>query len=144
MECTLIIFKPDTIKKQICGKVLARFEEAGFKIIGCKMIQLTPDVLREHYAHIVEFPFYPDVEAFMSETPVIVMVLEGEDIINKMREMLGVTDCLDAAQGTIREQYGSKEESDSKMRNIVHASDGSETAAKEIERFFAPEELFAY
>ena len=119
MERTLILFKPDAVTKQVCGKVLARFEEAGFKIVACKMMQLTPELLREHYAHIADKPFFPEVEAFMSSTPVIGMVLEAEGIITKMREMLGVTDCLEAAPGTIRELFGSKEEGTSKMKNIV-------------------------
>lgn len=144
MERTLILLKPDCMQKKLCGKVLARFEEAGFTIRGCKMIRLDLDILREHYAHIAEFPFYPEVEKFMSSTPVIAMVIEGEDVINKMREMLGVTDCLEAAPGTIREQYGSKEEGQNKMCNIAHASDSAETAAKEIPRFFTEEELFDY
>ncbi|MFH1670857.1 MAG: nucleoside-diphosphate kinase [Patescibacteria group bacterium] len=144
MQRTLILLKPDCMQKKLCGKVLARFEDAGFKIIGCKMIKLDLDTLREHYAHIAEFPFYPEVEKFMSSTPVIGMVLEGENIIEKMREMLGVTDCLEAAAGTIRAEFGSKEEGKNKMCNVVHASDSEETAVKEIERFFEPEELYEY
>ena len=118
MERTLILLKPDTVSKQLCGKVIARFEEARFKIVGCKMIQLSTEVLREHYAHIAEFPFYPEVEAFMQSTPVIAMVLEGEGIVDQMREMLGVTDCLEAAPGTIRAEWGSKEEG--KNLSLIH------------------------
>jgi len=144
MERTLILLKPDCIQKKLCGTVLARFEEAGFRICGCKMIELSPDLLREHYAHIADKPFYLDVETFMSSTPVIAMVLEGEGIIETMREMLGVTDCLEAAPGTIRAEFGSKEEGMSKMCNIVHASDGLQTAQAEIPRFFTQDELFDY
>lgn len=144
MQRTLILLKPDCMQKKLCGKVLARFEDAGFKIIGCKMIKLDLDTLREHYAHIADFPFYPEVEKFMNSTPVIAMVLEGDGIIEKMREMLGVTDCLEAAPGTIRAEYGSKEEGKNKMCNVVHASDSEEVAVKEIERFFKEEELFEY
>ncbi|MDP6562087.1 MAG: nucleoside-diphosphate kinase, partial [Candidatus Peribacteraceae bacterium] len=106
MEKTLILLKPDCVQKNLIGRVIARFEEAGFIIRACKMIQLTDDVLREHYAHIAEFPFYPDVETFMKETPVVALVLEADGIIDKMREMLGVTDCLEAAEGTIRAEWG--------------------------------------
>lgn len=145
MQRTLILLKPDCMQKKLCGKVLARFEDAGFKIIGCKMIKLDLDTLREHYAHIADLPFYPEVEKFMSSTPVIALVLEGDGIIEKMREMLGVTDCLEAASGTVRAEFGSKEEEgDSKMRNVVHASDSEETAVKEIERFFEEDELYDY
>lgn len=144
MERTLILLKPDAVQKQLLGKVMARFEEAGFKIVACKMIQLTDEVLREHYAHIAEFPFYPDVETFMKETPVLGMVLEGEGIIDRMREMLGVTDCLEAAEGTIRADWGSKEEGKNKMCNIAHASDSAEAAEAEIKRFFSEDEVFNY
>jgi len=141
MERTLILLKPDALSQGICGKVISRFEEAGFRIIACKMLKLTQELLREHYAHIADKPFYPEVEQFMQSAPVIGMVLEGENIIARMRDMLGVTDCLEAAPGTIRAEYGSKEPGQSKMRNIVHASDSPETAAAEIRRFFGETEL---
>lgn len=144
MERTLILLKPDCVQKSLVGKVIARFEEAGFLIRGCKMIQLTDDLLREHYAHIADKPFYPEVEAFMKETPVIALVLEADGIIDTMREMLGVTNCLEAAPGTIREQWGSKEEGKNMMCNICHASDGPETAEVEVQRFFSEQELYAY
>ncbi|MAE68532.1 nucleoside-diphosphate kinase [bacterium] len=144
MEKTLILLKPDCVQKNLIGRVIARFEEAGFIIRACKMIQLTDDVLREHYAHIAEFPFYPDVETFMKETPVVALVLEADGIIDKMREMLGVTDCLEAAEGTIRAEWGSKEEGKNKMCNIAHASDSAETAEVEVKRFFSEDELFSY
>lgn len=141
MERTLILLKPDCVEKKLLGKVLVRFEEAGFTMVACKMVQLTDAVLREHYAHIVKFPFYPDVEEFMKQTPVLAMVLEGKAIIEKMRGMLGVTDCLQAAPGTIRAEFGSKEPSKSKMCNIAHASDSAEAAEVEIRRFFTEDEL---
>lgn len=144
MERTLILLKPDAVQKKLLGKVIARFEEAGFKVIGCKMIQLTEDVLREHYAHIAQFPFYPDVENFMKEAPVLALVLEADGIIDTMRDMLGVTDCLEAAPGTIRADWGSKEEGKNKMCNIAHASDSAEAAQVEIKRFFDEDELFMY
>lgn len=144
MEKTLILLKPDCVQKNLVGKVIARFEEAGFTIRGNKMIQLTDDVLREHYAHIAEFPFYPDVENFMKETPVVALVLEADGIIDTMREMLGVTDCLEAAEGTIRAEFGSKEDGKNKMCNIAHASDSAEAATVEIARFFSEDEVFNY
>lgn len=116
-----------------------RFEEAGFKVTGCKMIRLSPAILREHYAHVADKPFYPDIEKFMSSTPVIAMVLEGSGAVDKVREMLGVTDSRKAAPGTIRATLGTD-----MMVNVAHASDSKETAEKEVKRFFKPEELFAY
>ena len=144
MQRTLIILKPDAIQKQICGKVLARFEEAGFRIAACKMIELSPEVLREHYAHIADKPFYPEVEKFMSETPVIALVLEGDNVIEKTRDILGVTDCTEAAPGTIRAEFGSKDPVTCKMKNIAHASDGPASAEVEVRRFFGDGEVFGY
>lgn len=140
MERTLILLKPDALSdKRVCGKVLTRFEESGLLIRACKMLQLTPALLREHYAHIVDKPFYPEVEEFMGSTPVIALVLEGEHAIERVREMLGVTDSRKAAPGTIRAEFGQDQ-----MRNIAHASDSPETAAAEIARLFSDDELFAY
>ncbi|OGJ60498.1 nucleoside-diphosphate kinase [Candidatus Peribacteria bacterium RIFCSPLOWO2_01_FULL_51_18] len=139
MERTLILFKPDAIKGKFCGKVLSRFEEAGFKIVGCKMIKADPKILREHYAHVADKPFYPDIENFMSSTPVIAVVLEGTGVVDKVREMLGVTDSKKAAPGTLRFELGTD-----MMVNVAHASDSKETAEKEVKRFFRPEELFEY
>lgn len=139
MERTLILLKPDAVKGKFCGKVITRFEEAGWKIVGCKMIQLTPAMLREHYAHVADKPFYPEIEEFMKSVPVIGLVLEGTGIIDKMRDMLGVTDSRKAAPGTIRAELGKDV-----MINVAHASDSAKTAEVEVKRFFKPEELFAY
>lgn len=138
-ERTLILLKPDAVKEKFCGKVITRFENAGFKIVGCKMIMLTPELLKEHYAHVADKPFYPDIESFMSSTPVIALVLEGPNIITVIRETLGVTDSKKAAPGTIRAEFGKDV-----MVNVAHASDSLETANKEIERFFKPEEIYLY
>lgn len=139
MQRTLILLKPDTVQKQIVGNVISRFEAAGFRIRGCKMLHLNPALLREHYAHIAEKPFYPDVEKFMSSVPVIALVLEDDDIVAKMRDMLGVTDSRKAAPGTLRAEYGVDQ-----MVNVAHASDSPETAEKEVHRFFSEDELFDY
>ena len=144
MEKTLILLKPDAVQNRVCGQVIARFEKAGFVIRGCKMMYLSSEVLRDHYAHIADKPFYPEVEKFMQSAPVIALVLEGTDIINKMRDMLGVTDCTQAAPGTIRAELGSKEPGKSKMCNIAHASDSPAAAEAEVKRFFKESELFAY
>ncbi|MBI5155676.1 nucleoside-diphosphate kinase [Candidatus Peregrinibacteria bacterium] len=139
MERTLILLKPDAVSKKICGKVITRFEDAGFTIRGCKMIHLSKSLLRDHYAHIAEKPFYPQVEEFMQSAPVIALVLEGDDIVAKMRDMLGVTDSRKAATGTIRQEFGVD-----MMVNVAHASDSPETAVKEVARFFSEAELFVY
>lgn len=139
METTLVLLKPDCVTKHLCGNVIARFESAGFSIRGCKMLRLTAPVLREHYAHIADKPFFPSVEAFMSSAPVIALALEGERVIERVRELAGPTDSTKAAPGTIRGDLGVD-----MMVNIVHASDSSESAAAELKRFFSEAEIFSY
>ena len=141
-ETTLILFKPDAVAKGNVGSVLARYDAAGFQIKGIKMMSLCNDILAEHYSHIAEMPFFPDVRNFMQETPVIALALAGEDIIGKVRDLLGPTDSTTAAAGTIRGDFGDKS-GDSKMRNVCHASDSPEAAAAEIKRFFGEGETFA-
>ena len=137
MQRTLIIFKPDCLDKKLVGTVLARFEQAGFSIAGCKMTRISPALLRVHYAHVTHLTFYPRLELFMSSRPVIIAALEGENVVAYVREMLGPTDPKKAAKGTIRGDFG-----ESGMINVVHASDSPENALIEIERFFKPEEIF--
>ena len=142
-ETSLILFKPDAISKNIVGTVLARFQAEGFVVRGMKMMVLSDELLAEHYSHIADKPFFPSVRGFMQETPVIAMALEGENVITRVRDLLGPTDSTEAAAGTIRGDFGFKD-GDAKMRNVCHASDGPETAAAELKRFFADGELFAY
>lgn len=138
MQKTLILLKPDAVQKKFCGKVISRFEEAGFTIRGCKMITPSADVWKEHYAHVADEPFYPEIEEFMMSSPVIAIVLEGENVIDDVREMLGVTNSKEAAPGTLRNEFGTD-----MMINVAHASDSEETSKIEIERFFKSEELFS-
>ena len=126
------------MEKRLVGTVLDRFERAGFNVIGCKMARLTPAVLREHYAHVANLPFYPEIEEFMSSRPVIMMALQGDNIVQRVRDLLGPTDSRKAAKGTIRGDFGTE-----MMKNVVHASDSNENAQAELKRFFRPEELFA-
>ena len=131
MEETLIILKPDCMEKRIAGEVITRFENAGFEIVASKVTQLDGPILREHYAHVADLPFFPEIEAFMSQSPVMPMILRGENVIAKVRELLGPTNSKEAAKGTIRGDLGTD-----MMRNVVHASDGPESAAAEKARFF--------
>jgi len=142
LETTLILFKPDAVEKKIVGTVLARYEAASFRIRGIKMLALTDEVLAEHYSHIADKPFFPGVRDFMQESPVVALALEGEDVIAKVRDLLGPTDSTQAAAGTIRGDFGFKD-SDAKMRNVCHASDSVEAAQAELKRFFKDGELFA-
>jgi nucleoside-diphosphate kinase len=138
MEKTLIIFKPDCMEKRHVGNVLDRFEKAGFSIVGCKMTLLSPRLLREHYAHVADLPFYPEIEKFMSSRPVIVMALQGHSVVAKVRDLLGPTDSRKAPKGTIRGDFGTE-----MMKNVVHASDSVDNAKAEIARFFSPGEIFS-
>ena len=137
MQKTFVIFKPDSMEKRLVGAVLSRFEAAGFDVVGCKMARLTPALLREHYAHVADKPFYPEIEQFMSSRPVIMVALRGADVVQKVRDLLGPTDSRKAAKGTIRGDFGTE-----MMKNVVHASDSDENANLELARFFKPEELY--
>jgi nucleoside-diphosphate kinase len=136
MQRTLIIFKPDCMEQRHVGNVIGRFEQAGFVIVGCKLTRHAPAILREHYAHVAERPFYPMLEAFMSSRPVIVMALEGEDVVQRVRDLLGPTDSRKAAKGTIRGDFGTDV-----TVNVAHASDSEANAQIELARFFQPGEL---
>lgn len=138
-ETTLILFKPDAVGGGLVGQVLARFEGAGLKILGLKMLRFEDAVLKEHYAHIAAKPFFPEVQKFMQRTPVVALALEGENAISRVRELLGPTDSKKAAKGTIRGDLGVDV-----MVNVCHASDTPETAAQELKRFFRDSELFSY
>ena len=131
MEETLIIPKPDCMEKRIAGEVITRFENAGFDIVASKVTQLDGPILREHYAHVADMPFFPEIEAFMSSCPVMPMILRGENVIAQVRELLGPTNSKEAPKGTIRGDLGTD-----MMRNVVHASDSPESAAAEKARFF--------
>jgi nucleoside-diphosphate kinase len=138
-ETTLILLKPDCVAKGLNGEVIKRFEAEGFRLKGCKMIQLTDDLLREHYSHIADKPFFPEVAGFMKSKPVIAIALAGDNVIAHVRDLLGPTDSKAAPKGTIRGDFG-----DDKMTNVVHASDSPENAVIELKRFFAPGEIFEY
>ena len=139
MEQTFVILKPSTIERFLVGDVLTRFQRRGLKIAAIKMMQLSENILREHYAHLVDRPFFPDLVASMMRTPVIVMVLEGKEAVETVRSMTGATNCRKAAPGTIRGDFGL-----SRQENIVHASDSVDNAKIEINRFFNPDEIFSY
>ncbi len=138
-ERSLILLKPDCVTKGHCGDVIARFEGAGFRIRGAKMMRLTDELLAEHYAHVAAKPFFPSIVAFMQSSPVIALVLEGEEVIAKVRSMLGPTNSKEAEPGTIRGDFG-----EDMMINVCHASDSPENGEIEVRRFFRPEEILAY
>ena len=139
MEQTLIIFKPSSIQRGLVGQILDRFMKKGLVIAGMKMMQLDEPILREHYSHLVDKPFFPTLHKSMMATPVIVMCLRGRDVISVVRLMTGATNGREALPGTIRGDM-----SMSNQENIIHASSSAEDAEAEVKRFFAPEELFDY
>lgn len=139
MEKTLVIFKPSAIDRRLVGRILSRIEDKGFVIAGIKMMQLDEKILREHYSHLVDKPFFPSLVESMTSTPVIVACLAGVEAVRVFREMTGVTNGRNAVPGTIRGDFCM-----SSQTNIVHASDSVDNAKIELARFFKPEELFDY
>lgn len=136
---TLVILKPSAIQRAFVGDVITRFQRKGLTIQGLKMMRLSEDLLREHYAHIADRPFFPSLLASMTSTPVIVMCLQGVEAVDVVRLMTGATNSRKALPGTIRGDYGM-----SGQENIIHASDTPENAQTEIHRFFRPDEIFEY
>jgi len=131
MEKTLIIIKPDAVEAKCVGKIIDIFESQKFDIIQTEMMSLSDDMLNDHYSHLADKPFFPEIVEFMQSLPVIVMTLQGENAVTRVRDIVGVTDPTEANEGTIRKQFGTDV-----MRNVVHASDSVENAEAEIERFF--------
>ena len=139
MEQTLAILKPSAIERNLTGKIIGRILDRGLIICGMKMMQLDEAILREHYAHLVDKPFFPQIVSSMTASPVIVMCLKGVDAVRVFREMVGVTNGRQAAPGTIRGDFAM-----SNQANIVHASDSVENARIELERFFKKGETLDY
>jgi len=131
MERTLSIIKPDGVRKNLIGEVVKRFEGAGIRIAAMKMLQLSMEQARAFYAVHKERPFFDSLTEFMTSGPIVVMVLEGQDVIKKNRDLMGATNFKDAAPGTIRHDFATEIE-----KNVVHGSDGPQTAATEIAFFF--------
>lgn len=139
MERTLIIFKPDAVHRHLVGRILARFEEKGLRIAALKLQQLSRALAERHYAVHRDKPFFRSLVEFVTSGPVILGVLEGPGAIDVARRLLGATHGREAAPGTIRGDFGLDQQ-----YNLVHASDGPETARQEIDLFFRPEEIVDY
>ena len=136
MERTLSIVKPDGVKKNLIAEVIKRFEKNGLRIAALKMLKLSKDDAKGFYIVHKERPFYESLTSFISEGPIVVMVIKGENAINKVREIMGATNPKDAAPGTIRADFASDIE-----HNIVHGSDSKESASYEIPFFFSSLEI---
>jgi nucleoside-diphosphate kinase len=137
-ERTLILIKPDAMERRLAGRLITRIEDKGLAIVGLKLLQVTPELSRRHYAEHVNKPFYPLVEKFITSGPVVAMVVEGPDAIAVMRALMGPTNGRQAPPGTIRGDYGI-----SRQMNLIHGSDGPDAAKREIEIYFTPSELFS-
>ncbi|MEM3374415.1 MAG: nucleoside-diphosphate kinase [Candidatus Woesearchaeota archaeon] len=149
IERTLVLLKPDAVQRGIIGNIITRFENAGLKIVGMKMVWVDEDFSKKHYSEHINKPFYKPLEAFITEGPVIAMVLEGIHAVEVVRKMVGSTEPRKALPGTIRGDFAhhSYEYADKKgiaIKNLIHASDTIENAKKEISLWFNDDELHSY
>ncbi len=139
MQRSFILLKPDCVQRRLMGQVISRFEQKGLNFVAMKMLQITPDLAKQHYAEHVEKAWYPTLEGFITGGPVVAAVVEGLEAIQVVRDMLGATSGLKASAGTIRGDFSS-----SRQMNLVHGSDGPEAAEREIALYFNDEELCGY
>lgn len=139
MQRTLVLLKPDCVQRRLIGDVLSRFESKGLHIVAMKLLQVTPELSKQHYAEHVEKPFYSSLEEFITSAPVVAIALEGLEVIRVVRDMLGATNGLQAAPGTLRGDYSS-----SRQMNLVHASDSEESAQRELDLYFNSDEFCDY
>ncbi len=139
MEKTFVILKPDAVQRLLVGQIISRFEQHGLKLVAMKFMQVSTELAQEHYAVHKERPFYKDLIDYITASPVVALVVEGPNAIKMVRNMVGATNPLEAASGTIRGDFGMEI-----GRNLVHASDGEETAKTEIALWFGEENLVQY
>jgi len=136
---TLVLCKPDSVQRGMVGRIISRFEQKGLKIVGLKMMKIDKDLASKHYQEHVTKPFYDELCSFIISSPLVAMVIEGENAVSVVRNLMGVTNPQDAASGTIRGDFGLN-----LTMNLVHGSDSPTSAKREIDLFFAPEELHDY
>lgn len=136
LERTLVLLKPDAVARRLCGEVIGRFEKRGLKLVGMKLMQVTPELSKQHYAEHVSKPFYPQLEEFITSGPIVALALEGPEAITVVRTMMGPTNGRSAAPGTIRGDFGL-----SRQMNLVHGSDGPDAATRELAIYFQSSEL---
>ncbi len=139
MERSLVLIKPDAMQRRLAGTIISRLEEQGLKTVALKMLHLDKALAERHYAIHAGKPFFADLIDFITSTPIVAVVFEGEGAVEVIRKIMGATDPAMAEPGTIRADFGSDIQ-----RNVVHGSDSIETAKKEIELFFAGNEIFDY
>jgi nucleoside-diphosphate kinase len=139
IHSTLILLKPDTVARGIVGDIISRLERKSLKVVGMKLISMSKELLVEHYGHHSEKPYFPKIVAYMTDGPVLAMVIEGIDAVRQVRNLCGATDPQFAAPGTIRGDHSCTID-----YNLIHASDSIDSADVEISRFFKAEEVFQY
>jgi len=139
VERTLVLIKPDGVQRQLIGPIITRLEQRGLKIVGLKMVQVSQELARKHYAVHDGKPFFEPLISYITSAPVVAMVIEGPNVIEATRATMGATNPVKASPGTIRADFGLEI-----GRNLVHGSDGPETAATEIALWFNPDELADY
>ena len=135
IEKTFVMLKPDCIKRGLVGEVIARIERKGYRIADAKLLHLDEAILRIHYAHKADKPYFPDIVSYMTSGPVMAMIVEGENAVLGVRSMMGATDFEDGTAGTIRGDFAY-----CTSNNIIHGSDSAESARAEVERFFGTEQ----
>lgn len=134
-----MLLKPDTVERGLIGQVIARLEQKGLKINGLKMMQLSEEIINEHYDFLMDKPFFPNIKAYMTRTPVVAIAASGVNAISTVRTLTGATNPQEALPGSIRGDFGLTIDG-----NIIHASDSPETAEKELQRFFGGKDVFEY
>jgi len=131
MERTYVMLKPDAVKRKLVGEIISRIEKKGYNIVEMKTMYLNEELLKEHYAHLADKPFFPEIVQFMTSGPVIGMILEGNDAVAGIRRLMGPTNWQEASPGTIRGDFANN-----MTENLIHGSDSVENAEIEIKRFF--------
>ncbi len=139
VQRTLILIKPDGVHRRLIGTIISRIENKGLCIVAMKMLRVTEELSRQHYAEHVDKPFYPQLEEFITAAPVVAMIVQGPDAVGVMRAIIGATNGREASPGTIRGDFGC-----SRQMNMIHGSDSPESAAREIGIYFTPDEICDY
>lgn len=139
MDRTVVLLKPDAVKKGVMGDIISRFEREGFTLIAAKFLRLPDDTVDLWYMHHRDKPFFPELKSYMTSTPVMAMLWEGESAVSRVRELCGPTDAIRAAKGTIRGDHGV-----TIQENAIHASEDEDSAKREMDLIFLPHEIFEY
>jgi len=149
LQRTLVLLKPDAVKRSVMGEIIHRFERCGLKLVGMKMVHIDVDFAKTHYSDHVEKAFYPNLEDYITSGPVLALAIEGAHAVDVVRKLVGPTEPLKAAPGTIRGDFAhhsamSSDQKGKSVENLIHASGNLEDAKKEIELWFGPYEMHTY